>query len=164
MSLTLTFLFKAPNIQFNLKLIFFALGYVEKNICELLNRTASAEILSKNLDSESCSNSESPGMSNCDNSDSEPLSLAKLLQDNKELRSKLNLMKNLEQENQILRQELSLLRNTVDDETVGQLLESKNEIRRLEHEKTTLQETLRVLQHDVNRLEKEKHKSHKYNN
>ncbi|KAG8190374.1 hypothetical protein JTE90_022018 [Oedothorax gibbosus] len=139
-------------------------GYVEKNIGELLNRTASSEILLKNLDSESCSNGESPGMSICDNSDDEPLSLAKLLQENKELRSKLNLMKNLEQENQILRQELSLLRNTVDDETVTQLLESRNEVHRLEHEKTTLQETLRLMQHEVNRLETEKQQSNRYNN
>lgn len=147
-------------------LISSSLGYVEKNMGDLLNRTASSEILSKNLDvhdSESCSNGESPGMSICDNSDEEPLSLAKLLQDNKELRSKLNLMKNLEQENQILRQELSLLRNTVDDGTVVQLLESRNDIRRLEHEKTTLQETLRILQNEVNRLEMEKQQSNRYN-
>lgn len=73
-------------------------------------------------------------------------------------------MKNLEQENQILRQELSLLRNTVDDETVTQLIESKNEIRRLEHEKTMLQETLRLMQQEVNRLEIEKQQSNRYNN
>ncbi|GIY82406.1 UHRF1-binding protein 1-like [Caerostris extrusa] len=107
-------------------------------------------------------NGESPGLSICDNSEDEQLSLVKLVQDNKELRSKLNLMKNLEQENQILRQELNLLRNSVEDERLKQLLESRCEIRRLEHEKTTLQETLRLLQNEVNRLETEKQQVNRY--
>lgn len=65
-------------------------------------------------------------------------------------------MKNLEQENAILRQELSLLRNSVDEDRLKELLESRNEIQRLEHEKNTLQETLRFLQKEVNRLETER--------
>ncbi|KFM70961.1 UHRF1-binding protein 1, partial [Stegodyphus mimosarum] len=134
-------------------------GYVKKNLGDLLNRSSCYEIASRKSDicnSGSCSNEESTGMSVCDNSDDEQISLSKLLQDNKELRSKLNLMKNLEQENHILRQELSILRNTVDDEKLKQLLESRNEIRRLEREKTTLQETLRLLQNELNRLEAER--------
>ncbi|GFU78521.1 UHRF1-binding protein 1-like [Trichonephila clavipes] len=140
-------------------------GYVEKNLGDLLNRTTSSEIFSKSQNvqnSDSCSNGDSPGMSICDNSEDEQLSLVKLVQDNKELRSKLNLMKNLEQENQILRQELNLLRNSVEDEKVKQLLESRSEIRRLEHEKSTLQETLRLLQNEVNRLETEKQQANRY--
>ncbi|XP_035233896.1 UHRF1-binding protein 1-like, partial [Stegodyphus dumicola] len=134
-------------------------GYVKKNLGDLLNHSSCYEIASRKSDicnSGSYSNEESTGMSVCDNSDDEQISLSKLLQDNKELRSKLNLMKNLEQENQILRQELSILRNTVDDEKLKQLLESRNEIRRLEREKSTLQETLRLLQKELNRLEAEK--------
>ncbi|GIY65707.1 UHRF1-binding protein 1-like [Caerostris darwini] len=140
-------------------------GYVEKNIGDLLNHTSSSEIFSRSQNihnSNSCSNGESPGLSICDNSEDEQLSLVKLVQDNKELRSKLNLMKNLEQENQILRQELNLLRNSVEDERLKQLLESRCEIRRLEHEKTTLQETLRLLQNEVNRLETEKQQVNRY--
>ncbi|GFT12955.1 UHRF1-binding protein 1-like [Nephila pilipes] len=140
-------------------------GYVEKNLGDLLNRTTSSDIFSKSQNvqnSDSCSNGESPGMSICDNSEDEQLSVAKLVQDNKELRSKLNLMKNLEQENQILRQELNLLRNSVEDERLKQLLESRSEIRRLEHEKSTLQETLRLLQTEVNRLETEKQQAKRY--
>lgn len=108
------------------------------------------------------SNGNSAVASICDNSDDEHLSLTKLLQDNRELRSKLNLMKNLEQENQILRQELSLLKNSVDDDKLKQLLESRNEIQRLEHEKSTLQETLRLLQKEVNRLETERQHINKF--
>lgn len=115
------------------------------------------------LNSSDCySNGYSTVESICDNSDDEQLSVTKLLQDNKELKSKLNLMKNLEQENQILRQELKLLRNTVDDDKFKQLVESRNEIQRLEHEKSTLQETLRLLQKEVNRLENEKQHINKF--
>ncbi|XP_054714302.1 LOW QUALITY PROTEIN: bridge-like lipid transfer protein family member 3B [Uloborus diversus] len=135
-------------------------GYVLKNLGDLLNHCSFNENVQKKVDTHKydCGSEDVADTSICDNSSDEQLSITKLMRDNKELRSKLNLMKNLEQENQILRQELNLLRNTVvDDEKLKQLLDSKNEIRRLEHEKNTLQETLRLLQKEVSRLEMEKH-------
>ncbi|XP_071037916.1 bridge-like lipid transfer protein family member 3B isoform X2 [Parasteatoda tepidariorum] len=137
-------------------------GYVQKNLGDLLNHSIPHKILSKQPNvnhTESCGNGESLEAFVCDTSSNELLSVARLLQDNKELRSKLNLMKNLEQENDILRQELSMLRSTVSDDKLKQLLESRREIRRLEHENNTLQETLKLLQTEVTKLKIEKQRN-----
>lgn len=133
----------------------FSTGYVRKNLCNLLNSSSCYTVLPKKLDmsySDCNSNGNSTAASICDNSDDEHISMTKLLQDNRELRSKLSLMKSLEQENQILRQELNLLRNSVEDDKLKQLLESRNEIQRLEHEKSALQDTLRFLQNEASKL------------